>query len=412
MPALGVRRRASFDPIQAGVAAVALFIASCLVARGGLLSSADPGDVGRYHEFADRILDGALPYRDFYMEYPPGAVPAFLAPSALSDLAGYNLAFKLVVVLAGAALVATLVALLVRLGVGRWGAAVALGVVVATPVALGAVVLNSYDVWPALLVALALLALLTGRSGLAFGLLAAGCAVKVYPAVLLPVAAVHVLRTAGRRALVWALVVFGVVLLVVAGPLALIAPGGFGYSVKTQVIRQLQLESLASSLLLVADKVGAYAADIVPGSPGSIDLAGGLPDALGVLTSIALAAALLAVLVLYWQGIESDELLVLGFAASVTAFVTFSKVVSPQFLVWLVVLVPLVAGRLRDVAAALLLAILVLTQVEVVWEHPLRAGGWPVWVLLARNVLLVTLFALLLVALWQQRRPEPAAVRA
>ena len=86
--------------------------------------------------------------------------------------------------------------------------------------------------------------------------------------------------------------------------------------------------------------------------------------------------------------------------------------ISPQFLVWLVVLVPLVAGRLRDVAAALLLAILVLTQVEVVWEHPLRAGGWPVWVLLARNVLLVTLFALLLVALWQQRRPEPAAVRA
>jgi len=308
VPALGVRRRASFDPIQAGVAAVVLFLASCLVARGGLLSSADPGDVGRYHEFADRILDGALPYRDFYMEYPPGAVPAFLAPSALGDLVGYNLSFKLVVMLAGAALVAALVAVLVRLGVGPRGAAVALGLVVVTPVALGAVVLNRYDLWPALLVLLALLALLTGRSGLAFGLLAAGCAVKVYPAVLLPVAAVHVLRTAGRRALVRALVVFGVVLLVVAGPLALIAPGGFGYSVKTQVIRQLQLESLASSLLLAADKVGAYAADIVPGSPGSIDLAGGLPDALGVLTSIALAAALLAVLVLYWRGVESDEL--------------------------------------------------------------------------------------------------------
>jgi hypothetical protein len=395
--------------LQSLVVAAGLFVLACALARGGFFSSADPGDVGRYHEFADRMLDGRLPYRDFYMEYPPGAVPAFLAPSLLGWAAGYNLAFKLVVALAGLGLVAALVATLARLGVGRVAAAVALGVVAVTPVALGAVVLNRYDLWPALLVLLALLALLAGRERLAFGLLAAGCAVKVYPAVLLPVAAIHVLRTAGTRAVVRALAVFAVVLAVIAGPLALLAPGGFGYSVKTQLVRQLQLESLAASVLLAADKAGVYAARIVPGSPGSIDLAGGLPDVLGVLTSLLLALALAAVVVAYWRGRESAELLVLGFAASVTAFVAFSKVISPQFLVWLVALVPLVAGRLRPVAAALLLAILVATQVEVVYEHPLRAGGWPVWVLLGRNLLLVALFGLLLQALRAHRRLELAA---
>jgi uncharacterized membrane protein len=406
----GVRRGAAFRPMLAAVA-VLLFLAACALARGGFFSSADPGDVGRYHEFADRILDGGLPYRDFYMEYPPGAVPAFLAPTALGWLAGYNLAFKLTVALAGLALVLTLVAVLARLGVEARGTAVAVAVVVATPVALGAVVLNRYDLWPALLVLLALLALLDGRPSLGFGLLAVGCAVKVYPAVLLPVAGIHVLRTAGRRALGRAALVFGVVLVLVAAPLALIAPGGFGYSVKTQLVRQLQLESLASSLLLVADKVGAYTASIVPGNPGSIDLSGTLPDALGVLTTLLLAAALVAVVILYWRGQEGAELLALGFAASVTAFVTFSKVISPQFLVWIVPLVPLVAGRLRLALAGLVLAILVTTQVEVVWEHPLRAGGWPVWVLLARNLLLVALFALLLLALHARRRlPAPAAV--
>ena len=389
-----------------------LFLVSCAVARGGLFSSKDPGDVGRYHEFADAILDGRLPYRDFYMEYPPGAVPTFLAPTALTGAVDYNLAFKLVVILVGLGLLAALVAVLARLGTDARDTALAVGVVVVTPVALGAVVLNRYDLWPALFVLLALLALLAGRSSLGFGLLAVGCVVKVYPAVLLPVVCIHVLRTSGRRALVRGLAVFGGVAIVLAAPLALLAPGGFGYSVKTQLVRQLQLESLAASALLAADKIGLYAARIVPGKPGSIDLDGSVPDLLGVLTTVALLLALGLVVVAYWRASESAELLVLGVAASVTAFVTFSKVVSPQFLVWLVALVPLVERRLRPLVAGLLVAILVLTQVEVVWEHPLRAGGWPVWVLLGRNLLLVALFGLLVQALWSRPRAAVVAGRA
>ena len=53
-----------------------------------------------------------------------------------------------------------------------------------------------------------------------------------------------------------------------------------------------------------------------------------------------------------------------------------------------------------------------LTQVEVVWEHPLRAGGWPVWVLLGRNLLLVALFGLLVQALWSRPRAAVVAGRA
>lgn len=392
--------------VLAGTAA-SLFLLSCAAARGGFFSSADPGDVGRYREFAERMLDGELPYRDFYMEYPPGAIAAFLAPTALG--LGYNLAFKLTVAAAGVALVATLVGILHALRAGAPRTALTLGTAILTPVGLGAVVLNRYDLWPALLLALALLALLRGRPRLAFGLLAAGCAVKVYPVVALPVAAAHVLRTRGRRELVRALATFAAVLGAVVLPFFALAPGGLGYSFKTQLVRQLQLESLPASLLLAADKLGLYATAIVPGKPGSIDLAGTLPDALGVATSVLLVAALAVVWALYRRAAESTELQVAGAAASVTAFVAFSKVISPQFLVWLVPLVPLVAGRVGPVATALLLAALVTTQVEVVWEHPLRALGWPVWVLLLRNVLLVALFLALLRALPSARRAPGAA---
>jgi hypothetical protein len=397
----------SLERLKLVLLAASGFVLAALLARGGLLSSADPGDVTRYEEFSGRMLDGELPYRDFYMEYPPGAAPFFVLPDVVAG--GYGLAFKLLVVLAGIGVLLALGLLLVRLRRDERRDWVTLGLVAVTPLALGAVVLNRYDLWPVLLLVLALAAILHQRDGLGFGLLAAGAAVKVFPVVVLPVAAIHVLRTRGREALLRALAVFAAVGIVLVAPLALLAPGGFGFSVKTQLVRQLHLESVAASILLAAESVGLYSARIVAGNPGSLDLSGTLPDALGTLSTVLLVAALAAVVLAYWRAEESAELLVLGAAASVVAVVVFSKVISPQFLIWLVPLVPLVAGRRGLAAAGLLLAALVLTQVEVVYEHPLRAGEWPVWVLLARNAVLVGLFALLLRGLLAQRRHASSA---
>lgn len=386
------------------------FVLSALVARGGLLSSADPGDLGRYREFAGRMLEGELPYRDFYMEYPPGAAPVFVAARALGGADGYNLAFKLLAVLAGIGVLAGVALVLGRLRASGARRAAAFGLVAVMPAALGAVVLNRYDLWPVLLLVLGLAAILHARDRLGFGLLAAGAAVKIFPAVVLPVAALHVYRTRGRAALQRALAVFAAVGFLLVAPLALVGPGGFGFSLKTQLVRQLHLESVAASVLLAADSIGVYSRRIVAGNPGSLDLSGTLPDALGVLSTVLLVAALAAVVLAYRRAEESAELLVAGAAASLVAVVVFSKVISPQFLTWLAPLVPLVAGRRGLLASVVLLVALVLTQVEVVYEHPLRAGDWPVWVLLARNALLLGLFVLLLGSLLaRSRHPSPGS---
>ena len=196
------------------------------MARGGFFSSADPGDVGRYHDFVNLMRDGKLPYRDFYFEYPPGAIGAFLAPLAIGGSSDYNLAFKVSVALGGLALLAAMVSILGALRADRVQVAFALGLFVLMPVSLGAVVLNRYDIFPALLVVLALLALLRSRNGYAFAFLAVGCAVKVFPAVVLPVAAIHVLRSRGRDELLRGAVVFLGVSCLLLVPFALLAPGG------------------------------------------------------------------------------------------------------------------------------------------------------------------------------------------
>jgi hypothetical protein len=98
----------------------------------------------------------------------------------------------------------------------------------------------------------------------------------------------------------------------------------------------------------------------------------------------------------------------LAFAASVTGFLAFTKVLSPQYLVWLI---PLAA--FGSVAAwALLLTALALAQSWYFHYHDLWAVGPQVWTLLARNLVLVALSILLTAELAGRRAPRLARRRA
>ena len=91
----------SFWPFAAGAAVVVHFLA-CLFSYGGLLSASRRGDTVHYREFATQIVDrGLVPYRDFYVEFPPGALPAFVTPDALGT-DHYFLLFKLLMASCGA----------------------------------------------------------------------------------------------------------------------------------------------------------------------------------------------------------------------------------------------------------------------------------------------------------------------
>src|SRR5207244_13587504 len=126
---------------------------------------------------------GAVPYRDFRVEYPPAALPTFVLPSLVSrdgNLHEYRRAFEALMALCGAAATALVVFLLVRDGASGMRIAAGGALAAASPLALGSIVLSRYDLWPAALTAAALAALLSGRDRLALATLGLAVAAKAY----------------------------------------------------------------------------------------------------------------------------------------------------------------------------------------------------------------------------------------
>jgi hypothetical protein len=223
---------------------------------------------------------------------------------------------------------------------------------------------------------------------------------------------VYVWRRHGRQeALLCAGLTLGVVVLVFA-PFVAVAPGGVWDSLWSQASRPLQIESLGAGFLLAAHHVFGTGLTM-ESSHGSQNLVGTAPDILAVSQTVVQAAALLATWILFARGPATPSRLLLGSAAALVAFVSLGKVLSPQFLVWLIPVIPLVAGRRGLTASALLAAALVLTQLWFpyrYWELALHFGTLESWLVLARDLVLVALLALL-VRWLLDRKPERLASR-
>jgi len=383
--------------LRATALATPIFLAACAVPSGGLARSARFRDIHIYQRFGDALLAGHVPYRDFLVEYPPGAVPLFALPSLL-PAGAYDQTFKALMALCGIGAIFAVASTLVSLGAGTRRLAVAVSFVALSPIALGPVSLNTYDLWPAALSAGTLAALAVGRTRLATALLGAAFAAKLYPLVLLGPALLYVSRTWGRVRALDALAWFAAVAAVFFVPFAALDASGLGHSLRLQLARGLHAESLGSSLLLAADKLGPYGARVAVHRtpPVSRDLAGGAAHGVAIASSVLAVVAVLGVWAVFAPGRSDLERLVTAFAAAATGFLVFGKVFSPQYAEWLIPLAALIAGI---EGPALLLAALVLAQAWYFHYPRLWAIGWPVWPLLARNLLLVALYVLLLIRL-------------
>jgi hypothetical protein len=395
------KRRSDREVALATFTAVAVFVGTWTALHHGFYTHKQIIDTPVYQRYGNEIAHGHVPYRDFRLEYPPGALPMFALPGLASrgghdqDVKpGFRRTFETLMWMCGALALIAMALTLRVIGGALWTPLLFAAV---APLALGSVILSRFDLWPAVLSVGGIAALVYARFRLGHVLLGLGAAAKFYPAVLLPLALAYAWKTRGRReALICLALAVGVFALVFL-PFVLLAPGGVWHSISVQLGRPLQVESLGAAFLLVSHHVFGFG---LAGetSHGSQNVAGSAARALGILSTLLQAGALVWIWSSFARRPTTAVSLVRASAAAVCAFVAFGKVLSPQFLIWLIPVVPLVRGRRGLWASALLLAALVLTQVWFPFRYFRLALDFETglsWVLLMRDLVLVALAVLL-----------------
>lgn len=398
-------------------------------------------DVTGYEAYGSKILDGALPYRDFHMEYPPGASLMFVLPE-IGVVAGgstsgvswsppnvaaqrYYRGFTSLVLLLLAAILVLSALTLGALRRPTRTVVLALAVIASSPLLLERVLTERFDVWPAALTAAVLAVSVRGHyrlGGVALGLSAA---TKIYPALLLPVLVIVALRQRGaREAIAVAGAAIGTATAVFL-PFAVVSLPAVWDALVIQFRGGLQIETLASSVLVMAGHAGEQltAIGLPPPSPlttqgaggglNRTDLAGAGVEATKSVMNVLLASALCLLYVsLYRSKRDLREELLRYAAATIAIVLVLGTVLSPQYLVWLIPLVPLVGGRRGTVAMMFFVLAAILTNVWIPdhyfeFQDSLLAGQGSL--LLARNLALFAIALTLVLPAGVLRRGEQTA---
>jgi hypothetical protein len=382
--------------LSLALSALALAAVWLVTTRHGPFSADGVNDLYVYGVYHQLLHDGLAPYRDFGFEYPPGALLPIWAGG------GHDERFSLLML--GCALVAQGAAWVV----GGWRAGWSM---VALPVVAGALVRTHFDALPAALALVGLALVVAPRfryaTELGFLVLALGTLTKLWPGLIAAVAFCWLLGR-GERATAWrSAAVFVAVVLALGIPFA--AGGGFpGPMIRFHLDRPVQIESTAATVLEIAGGSRVTGDPIRHDPYKSNGLDGGAAGAVNVLSTLAGALSALAILGLAARR-PSRDALVLASLGITLAFVVFGKVLSPQYLVWLLPPAAVVAGRGHYVAPALIAAAALTTQLyfpghyfDVVFQH-----AWAVVAVGVRNALL--LLALVATARALARSPSRAA---
>ena len=379
-----------------GLAAAAIQAALVLLTTGAKVGT-DDTDI--YYRYATRALRGEMPYRDFRVEYPPLALPLFLAPAAASrGLAGFKFAFAFEMLACNAAAV-----LLVAARVGRreglarvpWR----LAWYTVPFLILSRLLVTRHDAAPMLLGFGATLWWASGRGALGGFAASLGALVKVYPAVVAVLASARDLNRPGPGRLRGPVAFALTSILGFAGWLSIGGVRGVSESLRYHLGRGFEYGSLYSGAQMLAAKV-LGSEIIISRDHASFSTITPWSGPLLAPVFFVQVAALLVVRGVFARRGMGEVVRYSG--AAVLAFIVAGKVFSPQYLIWLLPYIAVLEGPIAPRGHRLFVATCVATLLAPAALNYLpRTSLWVILAYNARNLLIVWLLILLCSA------PEP-----
>ncbi|MBO4552719.1 MAG: DUF2029 domain-containing protein [Candidatus Methanomethylophilaceae archaeon] len=288
---------------------------------------------------------GLIPYRDYVFEYPPFSLVIFLIPRIFAwDPESFRFLYGLFACLCYVGAAWLILDMMDDNGKAKRYVCLLLLVI---PLLSMKFIMTRNDVFAGVIVILALWLFRKDKAYLACAVLAAGAMIKMYPALLMVPILCEYLSTKDYRKVLLCVVSFGLVCLLINMPFMIIDyDTAFNY-LTYHSDRYIQIESVIASPILLAHLFGLTTIHS-DWSAGSNNMTGEIPDLLSPYLFYVMAAALVSVsLLILYRYIRtrtdgnSFYLLCLSSITLVLTFVTFNKVYSAQYMIWIMMLCPM-----------------------------------------------------------------------
>jgi len=321
-------------------------------------------DLSLYRSIASRIMDGQVPFRDFRIEYPIFALLPVLIPGLLSQLAGGSFeSYACWFVLQNLVLGLVTASMISRLDAsGKALPRYLIATLFAFPI-----FLFRFDPFPALLTLIAI-ANVSRKPFVAGMSLMASVATKLYGIVLVPVFGLYYVFNRDIRRMLGLMAGIVCICAILLGGIAWFRMDAAADFMHYHLLRGIQIESLAGGILLLLEQFGGVELDVVH-SFGAMHLVTPLSapvlQCINILTPVCFVAMLAFLGWSFYKtvsisGTISFRQLNAAAAAQILLFILLNKVLSPQYLIWLLPLIPFCRFRASlTFTAALMLTILI-----------------------------------------------------
>lgn len=375
-------------------------------------------DLSLYQSIASKMMAGQVPFRDFRIEYPVFALIPVLIPGLLSQLAGGSFeSYVCWFVLQNLGLGLAMARIISRSDAsGKALPRFLIATLFAFPI-----FLFRFDPFPALLTMTAIANVSRKPFVTGFALMAS-VAAKLYSIVLVPVLGLYYLFNGGVRKILWLIAGAGCICAIVLGCIAWFRMDAATDFMHYHLLRGIQIESLAGGILLLLEQAGLAELDVVH-SFGAMHLVTTLSGPVLQCINIIMPVCFMTMVFFFgWSFYKAATMsgtipfhqLNAAVAAQILLFILLNKVLSPQYLVWLLPLIPFCRFRATLIfTVAIMLTVLIFPGH---YYHLISKQLLMVVILNIRNGLLIWLFIELLSEVAPARvahrvsvRPTPSA---
>jgi len=304
------------------------------------------GSTGLYFTYANEFMQGLVPYRDFSFEYPPLSLLFFILPRLFtSTYVDFAILYTVEIILFDLIALCVIYKVARRLGKAPWKL---LWVYTLCFLAMGPIVPMQFDLFPAVLTLLSLYFFWIRKHKLSWAMLALGTLTKVFPGLIAPIYLIIYFKNKQIKEIKSGLITFAVIVLVVLVPLLIVGHESIFALFEYHADRGLQLESVYSAFLLILYKMNLVSVGR-EFNYGAYHLTGPAADVLKHLSTYIMIAAVLLIYVYIYRQVKPGKsqftrLGVYSLLVMITMLST-SKILSPQYFIWLLPFFPLLLGE-------------------------------------------------------------------